>query len=130
MNIRSIVCTFAGLLAVVCLVAMAPQYQFSPKGILLPAEHVRPASSPDDVQIYQQAPAGNYQTLGQVHAELSFHTLSTQTRDEILQKAKTLAASVGANGVIVNYMVPDDGVRHMVMFVGTAIYSPLARSTH
>ncbi|OGT48104.1 MAG: hypothetical protein A3E82_07060 [Gammaproteobacteria bacterium RIFCSPHIGHO2_12_FULL_38_11] len=130
MNIRTLVCTLAGLLAVICLVALAPRQVFTSKGIILPAEHVRSAISPHDVSILQQAPEGNFQSLGQVHVELGFNTLSTQTRDQIFQKVKILAASVGANTVIINLLVPDDGMRRVLTFIGTAIYIPHARSTH
>lgn len=130
MNTRTLVCTLAGLLAVVCLVAFAPRQVFTPKGIILPSEHVRAAISPDDVSILKQAPEGNFQTLGQVHVELGFDTLSKQTRDQEFQKVKALAASVGANTVVINLLVPDDGVRHVLTFIGTALYIPSARSTH
>lgn len=128
MNIRSISCTFAGLLAVVFLIALTPRHDFTSKGIVLPAQHIRPAISPDDVTLYHQMPTAHVESLGQVRAELSFHTLNTETQDALFQKVKTLAAGVGANGVVINYLVPDDGVRHMLMFIGTAIYLP--RSKH
>ncbi|MCX7121497.1 MAG: hypothetical protein NTZ67_06980 [Gammaproteobacteria bacterium] len=130
MNIRTLTCTVAGLLAVLCLVAFAPKQIFMPKGIVLPAEHVRPSISADEVTILHQAPDGHFQSLGQVHVELGFETLGTQTRDALFQKVKTLAASVGANAVVVNLLVPDDGLRHVLTFMGTAIYIPPARSAH
>ena len=128
MTLRTTVCTLAGLFAVLCVFVFAPHKPFSPYGIILPTEHVRAAISPDDVIIYNNAPIGKIQKLGQVRAELSFYNMSDETRDTLFHKIKTLAASVGANGVVINYMVPDNGVRHMLMFVGTAIYLP--RSKH
>ena len=35
---------------------------------------------------------------------------------------KSLAASIGGNGVIVKILIPDDGVRHVLTLMGTVIY--------
>lgn len=90
---------------------------------MLPAKHVRASISPDAVVIYRQSPLGA-QKLGQIRVEFAFQELSEQTRDQLEGKVKALAASVGANGVVVNLFVPGDGVRKVLTFVGTAVYVP------
>ena len=102
---------------------MTPRDHFAAKGILLPAQHVRPAISPNDVVIAEKALPNNFQELGHIRVELAFKTMNAKTRDELLQKVKSLAASVGANTVVVNMMVPG-GITHMVTFIGTAVYIP------
>lgn len=128
MNIRTLICTVFGLAAVFLLWMFIPHQIFVPKGIVLPAEHIRAPISPNSVKIYSEPPIGNYQTLGSVRTELTFDVLDTKTKDLLIQKVKTLAASVGANGVIVTLLVPNNGVRQMLMFIGTAIYTSSDRS--
>jgi hypothetical protein len=125
---RTVICTVAGLLAVFAVIAFAPAPLFLPKGIALPAEKVLPAISAEQVTIYQQAPSGHALFLGTVRAEMSFQTLDASVKTRLFQKVKTLAASLGANGVVIDMLVPNDGVRHMLTFIGTAIYTPI-RST-
>ena len=127
-----LICTLAGILAVVCLMLFAPKQTFDAKGIVLPAKEVRAASSPESVVIYSQAPEDNFVRVGEVRAEMAFSILDATTKEKLFEKIKTVAASVGANGVIINLMVPNDGVSHMLTFIGTAIYVPtsIARSSH
>lgn len=132
MNLRVLICTLAGVLAVVSLMLFAPKQVFGAKGIVLPAKQVRAASSPESVVIYSQAPQANFIRLGEVRAEIEFSVLDATAKETLFEKVKTMAAGVGANGVIINLMVPNDGVSHMLTFIGTAIYVPTstARSSH
>ncbi|MDP1574560.1 MAG: hypothetical protein Q8L78_06480 [Coxiellaceae bacterium] len=100
---------------------VTPSAHYEPQGIILPAKIVRAPTSADDVVIYHQAPFG-VKDLGQIRVEFAFKTLNTQVRDDLLAKVKALAASVGANGVVVNVLVPGEGVRQVLSFVGTAVY--------
>lgn len=126
MNARVLICTLAGILAVLILIITTPKQEFVAKGILLPAQQVRTPISPERVMIYSQAPQINFTRLGEVRAEIAFSTLDATTKEKIFEKVKTMAASVGANGVVINLMVPNDGVSHMLTFIGTAIYMPTA----
>ena len=100
---------------------LTPTAHYAPQGIILPAKVVRAPTSADDVVIYHQAPL-SAQDLGQIRVEFAFKALNTDVRDDLLAKVKALAASMGANGVVVTVFVPGDGVRQVLSFVGTAVY--------
>lgn len=127
-----LICTLAGVLAVLILMVATPKQAFSVKGILLPAKNVRAAISPENVVIYTQAPQANFTRLGEVRAEVKFSVLDASVKEKLFEKVKMMVAHVGANGVIINLMVSSDGVRHMLTFIGTAIYTPIvtARSNY
>lgn len=118
------ICTAAGLCAVLFLVAMTPTVVYTPRGMVLPAKVVRAPISADQVTIYEEAPAGSVERLGSVRAEMAFSELNSQTRDQLLDKVKSMAASIGGNGVVVKLLVPSDGVRHVLTLMGTIIYIP------
>lgn len=124
MNTRVLICTIAGLLAVTLLIALTPRQTFLPKGIVLPAKITRAPISPDQVTIYNQAPSSDFTRLGDIHIEQAFTVLNAQTRDLLIQKVKEMAASIGANGVIVTLLMPNDQLRKMIVFYGAAIYRP------
>jgi len=124
LNIRTLICTLAGVLAVILLLVLTPHHSFTPKGIALPAKTVRSPISPDQVTIYQEAPTDAFTRLGQVRVELGFEQLGKETKIDLFQKVRALAASLGANGVVLQLLVPNDGVRHTVTFIGMAIYMP------
>lgn len=125
MNTRTIVCTVAGLLAVGMLLLLTPTQHFAPQGIALPAAKTLSPASAQQVAIYLRPPAGQFVTVGQVRAEMHVNTLNPAIKKQLFGKVKNLAATLGANGVIIRMLVPDDGVRHMITFMGTAIYLPL-----
>lgn len=124
MSIRVLICTVAGLLAVALLIVFVPQQPLLPKGMVLPAQKTRAAISPDQVTIYSQAPAGDFTRLGDISIEQGFTVLNEQTKALLMQKVKELAAQIGANGVIVTMLMPNDGLRQMLVFRGAAIYVP------
>lgn len=117
-------CTFVGVLAVLCLLALAPKQTHEPRGIILPAKTVRAPTLADQVVVYQQIPAGHVEELGRIRIEFAYHTLTSETHDAVMNKVKALAASVGANGVVVNLFVPSDGLRRILVFMGDAVYVP------
>lgn len=120
---RVIVCTAAGLAALLALWAFTPKAEYAPQGIILPAKSVRAPSEKTAIVIYHAAPA-NAQSLGQIRVEYAFETLNADVRDQLFDEIKSLAASVGANGVVIDLLAPGDGVRKVLTFVGTAVYVP------
>lgn len=124
MGLRVAICTAAGLCAVLFLVMMTPTIVYTPRGMVLPAKTVRAPISADQVTIYEEAPSGSFKRLGSVRAEMAFRELNAQTRDRLLDKVKSMAASIGGNGVVVKLLVPSDGVRHVLTLMGTIIYIP------
>lgn len=124
LSIRTSVCTLAGLCAVLFLLAMVPKKSYLPHGMLLPAKHVRAAISPDQVNVYDQLPTADFRRLGSVRVEMAFSTLDAQARDRLIAKVKSLAASVGGNGVIVKILVPNDELRKVLTLMGTVVYIP------
>jgi len=129
LNVRTTICTLMGVLALLVLFALTPKPVLAPKGIVLPAQQVRAPISADHVMIYHRAPSATTVTLGQIRVELGFNNQPNEdTKMALFQKIKSLAASVGANGVIVNYLVSNDGIRKMITFIGTAVYVPQSAS--
>lgn len=124
LNLRVLICTVVGLCSVLLLLAMTPEIIYSPRGMVLPAKKVRAPISPHQVMIYDQAPSQSFERLGSVRAEIGFTALNQQTKDQLFNKVKSLAASIGGNGVVVNILVPNDGVRHVLTLMGTVIYLP------
>lgn len=120
---RHLLCTFFGIIALVILYAFIPKAHHAAQGVILPAKTVLAPISPNDVTLYPNAPAGA-KALGLIRVELAFNTLSVEKRDELLAKVKALAASVGANGVVVTVFLPGEGVRKLLTFYGTAVYVP------
>ena len=124
---RTIVCTAAGLLATALLISMTPREHFTPKGIALPAQTVQAPISPSDVVMRLGRPlqTDNFVVLGQVRAEVSYKTPNAdhETNEALLAKAKSLAASLGANTVVVNVIAPA-GIPKTLTLIGTAVYVP------
>lgn len=123
MSLRVIICTAAGLCVVLFLLAMTPKATYVPRGMILPAKTVRAPIAANQVTIYEEAPVGSTR-LGSVRAEMAFRELDSQTRDQLLDKVKSMAASIGGNGVVVKLLVPSDGVRHVLTLMGTVVYIP------
>ena len=124
---RTIVCTVAGLLATTLLISMTPREQFIPKGIALPSQQVRAPIAPNQVamRLGQPLQTQNFVIMGQVRAEISYKTANPDvaTREALLAKAQTLAASLGANTVVVNVIAPA-GIPNTLTLIGTAVYVP------
>ena len=120
---RSLFCAFFGIVVVLVLLAFTPKHNLSPKGIVLPAtQKTFAAMSPSDVVIYHQSPEQSYQVVAQIRAEQGFKSPTNEkTKKALLSYVKNLAASVGANGVIVKFFVPDNGVQKAFTFIGEAI---------
>lgn len=123
MNVRHWVCTLVGLLGLALVIFLTPRLTFEPKGMILPAKALRKALPADQVKIYQTPPLGDIQRLGEVRAELAFTQPTQAVKDRLLNSVKQMAASMGANGVVVQLFVENDGMRNVFTFVGTAIYA-------
>lgn len=119
------IAVLAGLVASLLLIWATPSHPYKPRGVLLPAKVVRPASSVDQIQFYPVANApSSYQTLGTIHIQLHYPESTQIAEKEILSYARQLAAKVGANGVIINRFVHSGkkSALSIYFFVGTAIY--------
>ena len=105
------------------LLVFTPRHSLNPKGIVLPAtEKTFPAVSPDLVKIYKDIPDQDYQVVATIRAEQGFVPLKDkQSQEKLIDYVKTLAGSVGANGVIIRWFVPDQGVQKAFTFVGQAV---------
>ena len=102
-QLRQLISLFAGVLIVTGICLLAPSGHFSPQGIMLPAKQTLSPVAPDSVRVFNTVPSSyTYQRLGIVSVERQL-TLGQEERDvkSIVKKAQTLAATVGANAVIV-----------------------------
>lgn len=129
MGARVVVSVLAGIAALIALFLSVPQFHQNPKGIALPSRDVRAAISPDHVVVYNEFPSGAVTRLGQVRVEMAFNTLDPATKEKLLQEVRVLAATMGANGVVINMLVPSTGVGQKLTFIGTAIYHPVSSAS-
>lgn len=79
---------------------LSPKPDLSPHGIALPAKQTLPPSNAEDVRLFPFPPE-RYVKVGTVNIEQHFAKAPTKTPQEIENYAKTLAASLGANAVII-----------------------------
>ena len=93
------------LLVVLLMMHFVPKPVFEPHGILLPAKVTLTPASPDQVRVYRSLP-DNYQTLGRITIEMHAAKGANQRLDQVhmVTKAQSLAANVGANGIVFNIM--------------------------
>ena len=124
MNTRTLVCTAIGLLVLAFLFMLTPKPVYLPHGIVLPEKVVRAPITDNQVAIFQAAPNGNYQRLGEVRVEMAYQILDTETRDRLFAYVKSLNAQVGANGVVINMLASGENLRPTLTFIGTAIFIP------
>ena len=64
----------------------------------------RPATTPDQVRIYLQAPASKYQQIADVYASSrgSWAMSASAKIDKVVERLKIEAAKLGANGVLLH----------------------------
>lgn len=62
----------------------------------------RPAISPDEVQLYSSAPKKPFESIAIVKANSASGWSDQQSMDYAVAELKEQAASVGANGVVIN----------------------------
>jgi len=65
---------------------------------------VRPAISPDQVQIYLQPPETRYEEIANLSASsrASFALTDAAKMDKVIERLKTRAAKLGANGILLH----------------------------
>ena len=68
-------------------------------GSVITTDKQRPAIDPTKVKIYIEEPT-LYETIGIVEASKDIYFSRQATQDAVIEKLKTLAAKVGANGVL------------------------------
>jgi hypothetical protein len=75
-------------------------------GIVLPAKSVLPATSATSVKVMMSNNLEFYPftTLGEVHVETHFEELSQAVETNTIEYAKQLAATVGANAIVIEQM--------------------------
>lgn len=121
-------CVSLGLIAVIILLLTNLHHPILPKGIVLPAKKTLTPRHPSQVMFYQGLASEN-QKLGYVNIEL--HAYKNQNPKEaeqaVLSKARKLAASVGANGIIVNQFFRTSAMSTpsalaLYIFNGEAVY--------
>ncbi len=93
------------LLVVLAMMHFIPKPAFAPHGIILPAKVIKAPISPNQVRIYRALPA-EYQKLGRITIEMHAARGANQRVDQarMVVKAQSLAATVGANGMVFNLM--------------------------
>jgi len=90
-----------GCIAVIVLIWAAPSPPYQARGVLLPAKQAKKASTPDaSIVRLQNRPTGST-LLGYVHIERHYSANNQQAQQQIWQLAQRLAATVGANAVVI-----------------------------
>ena len=89
------------LLVVLVLTSFVPKHPYLPHGMALPAKEARAPTQPSDVHLYQKLPLV-YQQMGSISIEMHASGSSRSEADKaaIINKAKQLAATTGANGLV------------------------------
>lgn len=113
------------VLSIAILYAVKPVDPVVPCGIILPAEHILPATQPAEIQLLPQMTYG-MQDLGTINIrERATTANSKELPSSMVNMAKQLAASVGANGMILGFARPvqslETGPTWFVM--GKAVYT-------
>jgi len=88
-----------GLFALLIIWICAPDFPPVARGLVLPTVHHLPASSAKKVMIYAQLPA-LAEKLGRVRVRMHYLPNHDFTKP-VLAKARELAATVGANGLVI-----------------------------
>ncbi len=124
-----------GIIIVALIASTFPRDPHQPHGLILPSEKTRAQTSPAAIVLFSQVTAPNqYQSIGRINISQHFTGKSRQSEKAILQKARKLAASLGANAIIVRIFghsvlgsVP--AAQAIYVFRGEAIYSKQAQQT-
>jgi hypothetical protein len=122
---RSAISGILGLAAVLAVYYTFPMQNYQPKGLLLPGKVTRSAIDPSKVKTLAESPLTAV-PLGAVH--LLLHIEADPGPDQeamVLQKAQELAASVGANGLVIQSAGPvQSGPFRSLMYQASAVYVP------
>jgi hypothetical protein len=94
----------AGIVVMLIIYSLAPGLVTQPHGVVLPAAHTFPATAVTEVQVLPSMSA-QYKQLGFIRVQLNYTKQSfRQASTQLINYAKKLAATVGANGLVVQYM--------------------------
>lgn len=122
---RTWVSLLAGVVIVLLVFWLMPAQRFTPRGLVLPAKSTLSPTKSNKIVFYNDEP-GNYKVLGLIRVQRHFKQGSLLGQKTVAQKAKALAATLGANGVIVKLfahtvpgLVPDS--QAVYQFWGIAI---------
>lgn len=131
---RTLISSVIGILVILLVIASLPKYDYKPQGLLLPAKIAQKTPlTPDQVSLYPAAPIGA-KVLGMIQIERHFSLDNTQAaQDEIINKAKELAASAGANGVYIRFIAHSTpnvtpSAQSIYKIWAYAIYTPVRTS--
>lgn len=128
-NIRTIIATLTALIVIACIYLTMPTIKIKPQGIVLPAETLTAPHS-GDVTLYDSgdAPLGS-QELGFISVEYHVTHLSNQLNQLIIEKAKTLAANAGGDGLVYNLghsVGKQSSPMKMIVLKGYVVKTPYA----
>lgn len=94
----------AGIAVMLIIYSLAPGLITQPHGVVLPSAHALPATTATDVQILPSMSA-QYKHLGFIRVQLNYTKPSfRQASTQLINYAKKLAATVGANGLVIQYI--------------------------
>ena len=124
---QQLIALVIAIAAVIVLLIFVPRQHYHPVGIVLPAQTVRAATSPDDVSVYQKMPL-MADKLGYISIEMHASSAARRQQDQLamINKAKALAATVGANAVVFNIgygASPEGQALSYYYLMGYAIYT-------
>jgi len=99
---RSIISAVIAVIIVAFIYFLVPATQITPQGILLPVKNVLSALPPQQVVFYDKdnLPLA-YQKIGYLNVQFHSQSVTTQSEKQLEAYVRQMAASAGANGVVV-----------------------------
>lgn len=122
---RSVIAVVIGLIAIGLISLTFPKNEIKPRGLVLPANQVRSATNPQDINFFSTQPL-SAKLLGKIRVARHYTPNSDDVAEqEIKAFAKNLAAEVGAKGIVINFFAHSqtEGPQAMYVFWGDAIYT-------
>lgn len=116
---RSLVYLIIILLSIALIDLTKPIEPFRPQGIVLPLAPPLPAIKPEKVMVYTND-SDRGQSLAMLNLEFHVEKPSELAEATIIEQAKTLAAGIGANGLLIHsfgYSQPLGGDGEFNMYV-------------
>jgi len=126
---RTWITAIIGLAAVGLVIWLSPSPNYQARGILLPAQRIRPPISPNSVTLLSDPPFAG-KVMGYINIERHYPASGNLAQRQIDQLAQKLAAQVGANTVVVNNfrLGAVTSSRYIYVFQATAYYAPTIKS--
>jgi hypothetical protein len=108
---RTVLSSVIGLLALALAIWSLPPLQIEPRGIFLPAGKTLQPISEQNVR-FLDVPPLQFKSVGNIQITRHFSANSSDdlktAEEQILEKARQLAAQAGANGVVVRFFAHSD----------------------